>query len=120
MGHGSIDLTVSTFPESKPLKKLQEIKAVLGHEISDEEHSEAGKINVNDVDFAGLTKNVTEVVQHLGTKIHFSYDERSTVPVIRVMDDETGELIRQIPREEMLQLFSKLKELAGLIFQGES
>jgi len=116
----SIDISVSTVPNGKPLQRINEVQSELLQNISDYPSGKSTGINVDEIDFTGLTKNVTEIVQHLGTKVHFSYDDRSINPVIQVRDEETGELIRQIPREEMLELLSKLKKLAGLIFQGKS
>jgi flagellar protein FlaG len=72
---------------------------------------------VDSVNFSELVTKVTEVVQKLGTKVSFSYDERTPNPVIKVMDEESGEIIRQIPREEMLHLMSRLREVSGLIFE---
>ena len=73
-------------------------------------------IDVDQIDFSKVVSRVTEVVQKLGTKVAFQYDERTTQPVIRVFDDDSGELIRQIPREEMLELMAKLRDISGLIF----
>ncbi len=76
----------------------------------------AVKRNVEDVDFAAVVSKVGEFVDSLGTRVGFKYDARSSQPVIRVYDRETGDLIRQIPDEEMLNLLSKLKDITGLIF----
>jgi len=71
---------------------------------------------VKDVDFSKVVSKVTEFVQSLGTRVSFQYDTRSDNPVIRVFDDESGELIRQIPEEEMLNLMARLRDISGLIF----
>lgn len=74
------------------------------------------KVDVDQVDFGKVVTKVTEIVQQLGTKVAFRYDERSSQPVIRVFDENSGELIRQIPREEMLDLMAKLRDISGIIF----
>ncbi len=79
---------------------------------------DVSNIDIEAIDFSKLVQKVTEVVQNIGTKVSFSYDDRSSSPIIRVTDDKTGEIIRQFPREEMLQLMSRLREVSGLIFQG--
>ncbi|MGL5906360.1 MAG: flagellar protein FlaG, partial [Shewanella sp.] len=42
------------------------------------------------------------------------------LPVVSVMDIETGELIRQIPTEEALALAEKMSEIAGLLMKTEA
>ena len=52
------------------------------------------------------------------TKVSFSIDEKSR-EIIHVFDNDSGELIRQIPPEEMIQLIDKLEEIAGIIFNNK-
>ena len=44
------------------------------------------------------------------SRINFSVAEESNIHVVRVEDSETGELIRQIPSEEMLAISRALEE----------
>ncbi len=101
----------------EPVSQVTTAKEVNEADNSSENTQDAAILDVNAVDFAKLTEHVTEVVQKLGTKVSFSFDDRTPYPVIRVTDDKTGEEIRQIPREEMLNLMSKLREVSGLIFE---
>jgi flagellar protein FlaG len=50
------------------------------------------------------------------TNLSFDYDERTNQVVVKVMDDKTGQVIRQIPPEHMVQLMASFKnDLRGLI-----
>lgn len=49
------------------------------------------------------------------TKCEFKYYEEINRVVIKVLDKETEEVIREIPPEETLELVQKLWELAGII-----
>lgn len=49
----------------------------------------------------------------------FSIDEDSGVQVVKVIDQHTGDLIRQIPNEEALEIAKKLSEVAGLFMKTE-
>ncbi len=102
----------------EPVSRAVTIKEAAAAGKTSETEQDVSAIDINTVDFSELVNRVTEVVQNIGTKVSFSYDDRSPTPVIRVMDDKTGETIRQIPREEMLHLMSRLREVSGLIFQG--
>ncbi len=64
-------------------------------------------------DSAEISKAVTEIneiVQSIQRDLSFNLDEDSGKTVIRVVDTESGELIRQIPSEEVLAIASHLRE----------
>ena len=48
--------------------------------------------------------------------LHFSVHEASGQTIVRVVDETTGEVVREIPSTEMLNLAAKLDEMIGLIF----
>lgn len=49
------------------------------------------------------------------TSCEFSYHEETKRVSIKVLDNETQEVIREIPPEETLEMVQKMWELAGLI-----
>ena len=55
-------------------------------------------------------------VEKFSTKIGFSLDRESKQFTIVVTDKETGQVIRQIPAKEVLELNKKMEEIAGIIF----
>jgi flagellar protein FlaG len=52
----------------------------------------------------GAVDNFNKVMQQANQSLEFSIDSDTKKPVIRLIDTETGELIRQIPSEEMLAI----------------
>lgn len=68
-----------------------------------------------------VVKRLNEHVQMINRNLQFSVDEDSGRSVIRVVDAETQELVRQIPSEEVLRISQFIKEqtsdASGLIFQ---
>ena len=46
----------------------------------------------------------------------FSYDDSKNSPVIKVMNLESGEVIRQIPSEDLLSLAHKIDDLKGILY----
>lgn len=69
---------------------------------------------------------VSEFVQAQNRNLNFSFSEESNRSVVKVTDSETGELIRQIPSEEVLRLSEKIRELqtdvgaaVGVLFNKE-
>jgi flagellar protein FlaG len=49
------------------------------------------------------------------TRCAYAYDEDTKRITIKVYDDETDELIREVPPEKSLEVLKKIWELAGII-----
>ncbi|MBN46514.1 MULTISPECIES: flagellar protein FlaG [unclassified Methylophaga] len=56
-------------------------------------------------------------MQNLNRSLQFSVDDQSGDTVIKVIDSETDELIRQIPAEELLVVRSSLEEYRGMLLE---
>ena len=66
-----------------------------------------------------VAQQLQEFVKSLNRNVSFSVDEESGRNVISVVEVKSGELIRQIPSEEILKLASRISKAAGLIVQEE-
>lgn len=64
--------------------------------------------------------NIQDFVQHIQRNLSFALDESSGRVVVKVTDAESGELIRQIPSEDVLRLAESLAEARSLLFQAEA
>jgi len=58
---------------------------------------------------------INRAAKSLTNTVQLVMDERSEHPIVRVMDSETGQLIRQIPSEEVLELRHALDRISGLL-----
>lgn len=67
-----------------------------------------------------LVSEVQNYLDNLNIQLHFQLDERTGDPVVQVMDSESGDLIRQIPPEELLALRGKLEELRGILLDQKA
>lgn len=54
---------------------------------------------------------VSDFVQAKNRQLDFSIDEKSQRSVVKVTDSESGDVIRQIPSEEVLALSERIKNL---------
>ena len=63
------------------------------------------------VSFSQSLSNISELLHTNGTKLSFILDETADMPVVVVSDRESGNVIRQIPTEEVQQFAQRLKEL---------
>ena len=59
--------------------------------------------------------NLSSHVQNLHRSLLFSVDQDSGDTVVRIMDSDTKEVIRQIPSEELLAIAHRLKSSRGVL-----
>lgn len=96
-------------PEGKAVQ-TQPAEAELRVQQAQAENPEKNSKRIkNAVDHANQTMRQTK------TKCEFSYHEETKRVSIKVIDEETEEVIREIPPEETLEMLSKMWELAGLM-----
>lgn len=77
-----------------------------------------------DLDRAELEKVLEQVqsrMDSIGSKLRFGLHQHQEVEdvVVQITDKESGELIRQFPAEEMIQLQVKLNDLVGMLFDKQ-
>jgi len=63
-----------------------------------------------------LVDEVQSYLDNLNIQLHFQLDDRTGEPVVQVLDPDSGDVIRQIPPEELLEIRGKLEELRGILF----
>lgn len=90
----------------------KEIEANAAEEKSSQPAKELSKAEI-----VKVAQQLQEFVKSLNRNVQFSVDENSGRDVISVVEVDTGELIRQIPSEEVLKLASSISKAAGLIVQ---
>lgn len=64
-------------------------------------------------------EEITKAVNHFNKKLSMEVEEDLNRTIIKVIDKETDEVVRQIPSEEMIELAKNAKELKGLLFSKE-
>ncbi|MCK4577870.1 MAG: flagellar protein FlaG [Candidatus Marinimicrobia bacterium] len=71
-------------------------------------------------DVPGVVRDINSFVSQVSaTKVTFDVDDETGRHVVRVLNKETGDVIRQLPPEALLNLMAKMKKLTGLIFNEE-
>jgi len=63
---------------------------------------------------------IQDFVQTVRRSLNFSLEEGSGRVVVKVTDAGSGDVIRQIPSEEALQLAENLSEVRSLLFKAEA
>jgi flagellar protein FlaG len=65
-------------------------------------------------------KQLTEGVQNLQRSLQFSVDGSTGRTVIKVVDKETQQVIRQIPEEHVLELAARMEQATGKLVKDEA
>lgn len=103
------------------IPRIPPAKSVRASQASDERQPLAGPGDIlppNDpADVEQAVNQVNQFVQNLSRDLQFTVDEYSGRTVIKVLDSETKEVIRQIPPEEMLRIASHLSADGSLLLK---
>lgn len=59
-------------------------------------------------------------MDQMGTNLQFAMDKEAKDLVVKVTDKNSGDLIRQIPSEDVIRLRNKLEEVTGLLFDKKA
>ena len=62
-----------------------------------------------------IAADLQKFVQSMGRDLNFSVDETTGYHVVRVIDQNTGELIRQLPSDELLKLAREFEQLQNAL-----
>ena len=67
-------------------------------------------------ELTGVIDQLNGSMEETQRSLRFSIDDDSGRTIVRVVDRETDEVIRQIPSEDMLTLIRNISEITGKIF----
>lgn len=70
------------------------------------------KSNLKEVDSA--VDKANKVLFKNNTHLQFRVHEKTNEVMVKIIDDETGEVLKEIPPEKMLDMVAKLWEIAGI------
>lgn len=62
------------------------------------------------IDSETLNKKIENLSQIIQRNIEFSVDDDTGQSIVRVVDSDTGEVVRQIPSDQILHLISQVEE----------
>ena len=108
--------SVAVTTQAGKMQSRQDMTQAAGKDLPQAESSQ-----ISAEELQNVVKRLNENVQMVNRDLQFSVDEQSGRSVIRVVNAETQELVRQIPSEEILRISKYIKEqtadVSGLIFQ---
>ncbi len=64
-------------------------------------------------------ERIVHTAKYFNRKIHLEVEEDLDIMIVKVVDSETEEVIRQIPPEELVELSKNTNDLKGLLINKE-
>lgn len=64
-------------------------------------------------------QKVNDMVKTMNRELEFSVDSDTNINVVKVLDSQTNEVIRQIPSEAVVQIAKALDQLQGLLIKDK-
>ncbi|MFC1735830.1 flagellar protein FlaG, partial [Candidatus Hydrogenedentota bacterium] len=62
-----------------------------------------------------VVNSFESMITSLNTKISIDFDEESGDQITYLVDKESGEVVRQFPPEEMIEIGNRLREFVGVL-----
>ena len=72
------------------------------------------------VDVGAVVDQLNQLIGALDSRVSFEVNEKLDRAIIQVIDNESGEVVRQIPGEVMLRLLERMVEMIGFMVDKEA
>ncbi len=69
---------------------------------------------------SAAVSQANEALHTLSQAVEFSYDPQSQVTVIRVVDTEDHQVLRQVPSREMLEIAQALEHMQTMLIRSKA
>jgi len=99
--------SIATEQESKPVDVSKE--GVKGQAV--EPKADAGELSLASVKAAAAKGN--SILQEANRNLEFHVDDSTKKVVVKVIDSKSGDVLQQIPSEDMLAFIKRMQELDG-------
>ena len=101
--------------KTQDLQAIHDVRKVITHS---EDRADEKKNDINSVSSQKIFKELTKKLEELRkiVKTHFKYEilKNPDMIVLKMVNEENGEVIRQIPPEEAVHLAKAIDDLLGL------
>lgn len=67
-----------------------------------------------------MASEVQIYLKRLNTELRFEVDSGTKDVIIKIIDPETEEVIRQMPSEELIAIRKRMKEIIGVLYDSRT
>ena len=116
---------------SKPIQVVQEVSATVGSEKTSDNFKhqqsqilskqvQSGNAKTSSSEFSSkmteqVVNQLNEDLKVFNTRVSFSIDDTTKKTVVKIIDNSSGDVIKQIPPEYLLKVSQRITELLGLV-----
>lgn len=108
----------STLTHLSPSQRLEKTLAQLTMTDTPLNNANKDERKISDGELIEPIQRINEIMRPRG--LEFELSEETSRVITRVIDRESGEVIRQIPAEEVLKIAERLEEMQGRIISLEA
>jgi flagellar protein FlaG len=120
-------VTTNSVANSPPAQAIQSAisRQQSGQRVAEERNVPAASSSAQkpvpseDQNFQQALKDVQSAISKVSSDLTFSYDQDFGRTIVKVVDSETDQVIRQIPSEEFIRISKALDRLQGLLIKEE-
>ena len=94
-------------------------RPMIDQDPSKEEFANLDQRTKDDIIKQNIQK-LNEKMQMLQTSLKVEIDKDTGIQVVKIVDEETKEVIRQLPPETMLKIAKYIDEITGLLFEKKA
>lgn len=95
--------------------KVSDIKTPANAQELNKMEKQGASVTVGEEQLVRNIEKAVKALQGPTTTLEVSIHEKTHAIMVKVLNKDTGELIREIPPEKTLDLVAKMMELAGII-----
>jgi len=99
-------------PAASPPEQM--VKMAASQAVADARQGEAVKLSAAQT--AQSLQEINKVMDALSISVQFQIDPDMAEPIIKVVDQQSGKVIRQFPNEDVVRISKALDNLKGLLF----
>jgi len=107
-------------PDTPSTSAVEQVKPLTNSTQSVQQNAPAEKVEVSAEKLQDAVEKMNELMDNSNRSLRFALDDEADKVVIKVVDMETDEVVRQIPSEETLKFSEFLEGMVGLIFDGKA
>ena len=118
-GQETAEVQSATITRLSEVKKTSSLTEIQSHNRAEnrtagqQESKDTTRLTRQDVEeMVEALENFANTVQ---TRLNFAIDDGTEDIVVKILDKETDEVIKQFPAEEILELREKMQDLSGLL-----
>ena len=116
-GMGSLKATKVAIPEdlrsASPVRQGSETSLEAGKKVEKGQPHQAKKVGERDVN--GMALELDKALKDIDSKFSASIDDSTGILVVRITDPTTGEIVKQVPSQKLLDADVNMEKIIGLL-----